>query len=351
MEQWVDKEILKLSKHAAIELKEFLAAVPFPASTGVLEPDFRILADVGDVITAEMTVDAWIALPPHPHQRNTARHARATHLKQAKNATGVVARQLAHVVAARLGEALYKIDGHTRGHLWERGQLPRPQMLRVTLYPVASREELDALYEVFDAPPAAKTRYDQVYGGFRECGFQPRSKRLRHGFLNDALNIALRGGIRGQQSRAQPDVNLYRAVAVFKRELELLDGLDPQPRPFYSGVVAAALIGLALYPDDRVLDFFRKVQNGEGNRKEGRSDPVDAVLLVIQQMTLERKAAKTALQAELCARTLRGLLTWLAGPENHRNQYWLKTSIHAVQLEPLIAEMKAKKNIQDDPTL
>jgi hypothetical protein len=116
-------------------------------------------------------------------------------------------------------------------------------------------------------------------------------------------------------------------------------------------VVAAALIGLTLYPPERVLEFFKKLQNGEGNRKEGRSDPVDAVLNVVQQMTLERRAAQTARQAELCARTLRGLLTWLAGPETQRNQYWLKTSIHAVPMEPLLEQVKLKKGIRDDPTL
>jgi hypothetical protein len=314
-------------------------------------PGFHVLADTTGVTTAEMTVEAWLALPNHPHQRNTARHSRAVHLKQAKQAAGAVARQLAHVVAARLDGIYYKIDGHTRSYLWAQGKLPRPAILHVTIYQVSSRAELDALYEVFDASTAVKTRYDQVYGGYQECGFQPRSKRLRHGFLNDALNIALRGGIRGQQSRSLPDVNLYRAVAAFKRELELLDGIDPEPRPFYSGVVAAALIGLALYPPDRVLEFFQKLQNGEGNRKDGRSDPVDAVLNVIQQMTLEKRAAQTTLQADLCARTLRGLVTWWAGPETQRNQYWLKTSIHAINLEPLLAELKAKKGIQNDPTL
>ena len=67
------------------------------------------------------------------------------------------------------------------------------------------------------------------------------------------------------------------------------------------------------------------------------------MLNVIQHMTLEKRAAQTTLQADLCARTLRGLLTWLAGPESQRNQYWLKTSIHAINLEPLLGEMKAKK--------
>jgi hypothetical protein len=53
----------------------------------------------------------------------------------------------------------------------------------------------------------------------------------------------------------------------------------------------------------------------------------------------------------LCGRTLRGLLTWLAGPKQQRNQYWLQYGIKAVDMAPLLAQMKAKKGIQDDPEL
>jgi hypothetical protein len=324
---------------------------PGSAAPAMAEPAFQVLADTGPIVTAQMAVDDWIALPDHPHHRNPASHASAVHLRQAKRAAGAVASLLAHVVAACWEGNYYKVDGHARGYLWETGELPRPDSLHATIYRVASRAELDALYEAFDTSTAIKTGYDQVLAGFRDCGLQLQSKRLRQGFLNDALNIALRGATRELQDHRLPELDVYRAVAAFKPELELLDGIDPQPLPFYSGVVAAALIGLTLFSPRRVLDFFGKLNRGEGNRKNGRSDPVDAVLNVIQHMTLEKRAAQTTLQAELCARTLRGLVTWLAGPESQRNQYWLKTSIHAINLEPLLAELKAKKGLQDDPTL
>ena len=41
------------------------------------------------------------------------------------------------------------------------------------------------------------------------------------------------------------------------------------------------------------------------------SDPVDAVLIAVERMNLEKTAARTALQGDLCARALRGLQTWL----------------------------------------
>lgn len=315
------------------------------------QPRFRMLSDTSRIQTAEITVDDWIALPNHPHQRNTLRHANAPHLRFAKQADGAVADHLSHVVAAHLDGTYYKVDGHTRAYLWQQRKLPRPARLHVTLYQVASRAELDNLYKIFDSAGAAKTRNDEVYAGYRECGLQLRSSRLRHGLLSDTLNIALRGATRTQQDRQRPEVDLFRAVAVFKEELVLLDGIDPQPNPFYSGVVAAALIGLTLYPKDRILDFFDKLNRKEGNRRAGRSDPVDAVLTVIQQMTMDRSITHSIRQAELCARTLRGVLTWVAGPGQRRNQYWLQCGIKAADMEPILAKLKATKGIQDDPGL
>lgn len=296
-------------------------------------------------------MDDWIALPNHPHHRNTVRHAGAVHLGHAKRASGALASLLAHVVAARWDETDYKVDGHTRAYLWAQGELPRPDHLHVTIYRVASRAELDALYDAFDVSTAIKTGYDQVLAGFRDCGLQLESKRLRQGFLNDALNIALRGVTRELQDSALPELDVYRAVAVFEPELRLLDGIDPQPSPFYSGVVAAALIGLALFETKRVLSFFDRLNRKEGNRKNGRSDPVDAVLIAVERMSLEKTAARTALQGELCARVLRGLQTWLDGPKKSRHQYWLQNAIHAVNMTPLLADLKARKAIAGVPTL
>lgn len=316
------------------------------------KPAFHVVADSQEIITAHLALEDWIDLPNHPHHRNTMRHAgTAVHLKCAKKATGAVARHLAHVVAAYWDGRYYKVDGHTRTYLWQCGELPKPDRLHVTIYRVASRAELDALYEAFDTSTAIKTGYDQVLAGLRDCGLQLQSKRLRQGFLNDALNIALRGTTRDMQDPALPELDVYQAVAVFKQELELLDSINPQPSPFYSGVVAAALIGLSLFETKRVLGFFDRLNRKEGNRKNGRSDPVDAVLIAIERMSLEKTAARTALQGDLCARVLRGLQTWLVGPKKNRHQYWLQYSIHAANMEPLLMELRVRKNICNVETL
>ena len=312
---------------------------------------FDVLVDTGRIMTAHLTVEAWISLPDHPHHRHVAQHANAIHLQHARQAKGAVASLLSHVVAACWEGVYYKVDGHTRGYLWQCGALPRPDRVHVTIYRVGSRTELDALYATFDISTALKTGYDQVLAGFRDCGLQLQSARLKQGFLSDALNIALRGVPRDLQDPVSLDLDIYRAVAVFKTELELLDGIDPQPSPFFSGVVAAALLGLALFKTKPVLDFFVRLNREEGQRKRGRSDPVDAVLLAIEKMRLEKIAIQASVQGELCARVMRGLQTWLLGPKQNRQQYWLQNAIHPANMAPVLAALKAKKEIEYVTTL
>lgn len=318
----------------------------------VQTPPFEMMAENGPILTARIRTVDWIDLPDHPRHRNTSYHAGvATHLKLARKAKGAVAHHLSHVVAAYWAGTYYKVDGHTRAYLWERGELSYPEWLHATVYQVTSREELNDLYEVFDTSTANKTTYDHVLAGFRDCDLRLQSRRLRKGFLNDALNIALRGVTRELQKPDTPAVDIYRAIRVFKEELLLLDGIDPQPSPFYSGVVAAALIGLVLFEQASVLSFFDKLNRKQGNRIEGRSDPVDAVLIAIEKMAMEKTAARTTLQGDLCARVLRGLQTWLAGPDSSRHQYWLQYALHAINMEPLLERLKVRKGIENDPAL
>ncbi len=314
----------------------------------------RVLADTGKIITAEMTVDDWCALPDHPRQRNTRRHAHASHWQLAKRAKGAVLDHLAHVTAACLNGRYYKVDGHTRAWLWETGALPLPDRLHVTVYRVATTAELDELYTTFDTQSAAESNYDKVYGAYRECGLELTSKRLKHGFIVDALNIALRGATRSNQDkRALPEIDIYKAVAVFKEELVRLDSVNPQPEVFYSGVVAAGLIALSLYPEG--IEFFQKLARREGNKRNGRMDPVEAVLVYVDKLKQERSSWMNAQQENLCARTLRAFLAWKDGRQEEGRgktaQYWFKAKMRAIEIQPLIAQMKAKKGIGEEPVL
>ncbi|MFO1351547.1 MAG: hypothetical protein U1F68_13120 [Gammaproteobacteria bacterium] len=319
---------------------------PRTASTNLPEKPFRILSDNGKIITAEMTVQDWCELPDHPRQRNTARHAHAGHWMLAKQAKGAVLDHLAHVTAAVLEGNYYKVDGHTRAYLWETGQLKAPDTLHVTMYRVASKAELNELYTVFDTQSAAETSFDKVFGAYREHGLTLTSKRLKNGFIVDALNIALRGVTRANQDKRKfPEIDIYKAVGAFKDELMLLDGVNPQPEVYYSGVIAAALIALSLYPHG--IDFFQKLAGREGNKRNGRMDPVEAVLVFVDRLKQERSSWVNAQQEELCARTFRAFLAWEQGRQD-KGQFWFKSKLRAIDVRPFIQEMKVKKAITDE---
>jgi hypothetical protein len=306
------------------------------------------VADVGPVYTLEMPTGAWIDLADHPRQRNIERQARKPHWRLAQRASGAVKEALRLVVAAELDELLHKVDGHTRALLWRLGKLPAPDTVFVTVHRVRSRDELDALYDIFHVPAAGESAYDQVYGAFRQTGLALKSRRLKEGFLASALNIALRGVGKPQQDKRHSEpIDIYAAVEAFKVELELLDSVDPQPEVFYSGVVAAALIGLALYPE--TLEFFARLSGRQGEKRAGRADPVEAVLSLIAELKNQRNSWVNAQQAELCARTLRALEAWREGAASEHN--WLQRKPRPMDLKPYVDRLKQLKGIEGNPRL
>jgi hypothetical protein len=137
-------------------------------------PDFRSLGGgTGGVTTAEMTVDAWIALPhpSAPAQYRPSLSGRASQAGQAGGGRGGE-RHLAHVVAARLEGNYYKIGwSHPKLSVGAGSSCHARPFCTSRFIQVSSRAELDALYEVFDASTASKTRYDQVYGGYQGVRF------------------------------------------------------------------------------------------------------------------------------------------------------------------------------------
>lgn len=287
-------------------------------------------------------------LADHPRQRNVQRQARKPHWRLAQRASGAVKEALRLVIAAELDGHLYKVDGHTRAWLWHLRKLSAPETVFVTVHRTHSREELDALYDVFHESGARESTYDQVYGAFRQIGLSLKSRRLKEGFLASALNIALRGVGKPQQDKQQVEpIDIYAAVEAFKNELELLDSVDPQPEIFYSGVVAAALIGLALYPES--LEFFARLSKRQGEKRAGRPDPVEAVLCLITELKNQRSSWVNAQQAELCARTLRALEAWREGPASER--YWLQRKPRSMDLKPFVDRLKRLKGIEGNPRL
>ncbi len=271
----------------------------------------RVLSDTGSSYTVELSTEQWAALPDHPRQRDTQRQASKAHWTQARVAQGPALEALRSVVAAELEGRIYKVQGHTRGLLWTTGKLPDPGTVFATIYRCRNREELNNLRATFDTQSAAETMFDRVSGAYREQHLTLTSKRLRNGTIVDALSIAMRGFARGDDTSSKEDFDVYEAVRVFAPELRLLDTVDPQPETFHTGIVAAALLSLALDPS--TLEFFDRLSRAQGSKKDGLLDPIEGTLWIINRIKRQRSGWLKSRQEQLCSTTLVAVRLWKAG--------------------------------------
>lgn len=309
-------------------------------------------APAGDIVMMDWAV--WRDLPSHPRQRDTERHAKAKHFIEAKASNKrIVKEHLAHVTAAIYRGRWYKVDGHTRTFLWENGslKLPDDHTLRVTVFECRTRDELNKLYTMFDNPSAAERSYEQVYGAMRELNMELRSKRLRRGHFKDALFLA----IRALPSARQPnvgDLDLYKATAVYKKELMKLDTMSKRglvPSTFLTGVLAAALVSVKLWP--KTIELWRALNEDEWERRGGRSD---AAGILAQHINMargnENLTRSSQWQEHLFRMALMAAKKWNEANEKGET-HWFKAVPRELDPVPLIEAVRKKERLGFDLTL
>jgi hypothetical protein len=263
---------------AAVNLPKTNKSSPEAAS----EPASRqVLSDGGASYTLEMPASAWTALLDHPRQR---------------------------------------------GYLWQLGKLKKPASVYVTVYRCKTRAELIELYGTFDSQAAVEKQQDRVTGAMRQLRLNFQSKRLRYGAITDALSIALRGVARGKDSFGQnyEEFDVFEAMEVFTPELRLLDAVDPQPEVFHTGVIAAALLALAL--DARTIEFFLKVSKPMRKQKdEPPFDPMHGIRWLMKNIRQEGTGRSKITQEDICGSVLGAIELWRKGDADPA--YWVTNKI------------------------
>ena len=312
-----------------------------------LMPDIQPTGN-GAPATLELAASAWTSALDHPsHSAGPTDQ----HWAFMKNASGSLRETLRQVVGCKWEGALYKLDGHVRAGLWRNGAVAAPATVRATIYFPESEREFYDLYRVHHATSSALSRLDEIQAAFRENELSLNSRRLKHGLLVQAFTLALRGRIRVASD--ETPVDLRNAVGLFRDELLLLDKAMPSAEIFQTGVVAAALICLTLYPKHEV--FFEKLAQEKGNKRDGLMDPVECVLSLVEKIRNQGTASIDAVQEDLCARTVRAFLAHMRGdPEifdgrvnNTMKRYWFKRMIQGVDLDAYVQRVRRKKKIAD----
>lgn len=302
-----------------------------------------------------MSFEVWRGLKTHPRQRDTERHAKAKHFMEARTSTGVVLDRLNHVTAAVWNGEWYKVDGHTRTHLWEAGELPKPQddTLRVTVYECKTRDELNHLYMTFDSPSAAERSFEQIYGAMRELGVTLNSKRLRRGHFKDALFMGIRGLPASRQPPKAADVDLYKATAFFKDELLMLDQASPRgldPSVFLTGILAAALITTKLWPE--TIELWAQLNDGQWRRTSSGQSDAPGILTqeIMKARGNERVTRSSRWQEQLFGMALMAAKKWHEGHEKGET-HWFRVAPRRLDPVPLIEQMRKEAGKGLEPTL
>lgn len=243
--------------------EDVIAAVKARSSVSTLLPPPKVERMM-------MIVDDWIEVEDCPMQRDTA--------ARAKKAQDYLRRPLPthyEVSAARYGDKLIKLDGHTRALLWKEGTIDRIcDSVNVTIYTVNSLAEMRSLYESFDSKLASKTAYDNTLSAVKSNGLVLSSTVLRTARFGQALNVASQ----------LPASERYEQVRMFVPELEMLDELNMGSSSCWNPHIAAALLTLKLH-GPAARDFWHRVNHNDGCSEGGVGDPV----FTVNQLTLKSR--------------------------------------------------------------
>jgi len=259
----------------------------------------------------------------------------------------------AWVALVRVGDNLYKLNGKQRKEAWSTGKIQPPENLSAQVFDIS-----EAIFLALNAD-AQKLQLDQlppndtVKLAVADLGLNFTSERLKSGFINEAINIALRGKQRALQdkrsAREKQDIDIKKAITVFSQELMLIDHLNPKPEIFVTGVLSGALIMLGLNKDIR--EFLVRLSEQRGEIIEDSHDPVSCLLGAIHSYSfrMTQKLMKARMSIDLCKKTIQAILLWEKGPESPR--YWRKKDLTGVDHLPYIRELKQLKGINENRDL
>ncbi len=309
----------------------------------VIEITDKIKINNKTVCYSKVSFDDWSILPDGfgDSKGSSAKYTQKTEKKWlglAKNEE--LQNYIASVDVALIDGNYFKITGLIRNGLWKKGLLEKPDTLLLCIYSLeqsAYDELISTLY-----PISIKNRsQEQVLTCYKRLGLTFDSNRLKHGYITEAINIALRGEPRALQDKRslRNEINIDSAIEVFKEELILIDRINPDVKLFSTGILAAALLMLSI--DPQTIDFFNRLNSLQGETKNERNDPVESLLRIIESMK-KKATSEGKFQVELCAKTIRAIQAWTAGAENDR--YWLKR-LNSVDYLPHIRKMKHIKDI------
>ena len=180
----------------------------------------------------------FINLPAYPRQVRTNLHA--PKLLKAVLSEGAI-ETVECVSTVVVNSVRYKLDGHTRSHLWSNNFIPVPPTVTVTEYIASDMDAANKLFDKFNHPVNHRTIGSRISGIFKELNVQLSSPIFLTGKIASVLRIldmAECGQYRNIEKKRE------EIIGKWIKEIETVDPyFQIQDSMFHqSGVVAGALL-------------------------------------------------------------------------------------------------------------
>lgn len=257
----------------------------------------------------------------------------------------------AQVMLLRVDKNLYKLDGKYKKQLWLSNKAAPPEFLVAQVFEIQESQFTELNNQALDHLRSLMSPQDLVKLVYDELGIVLTSERLKSGSINEAINIALRGKHRVSQLKKadleNKEINMKKAIEVFRSELVQIDKLNPNPDIFVSGILAGALIMLGLHQKNKKVEEFLICLNEQGGQTLGDTfDPILLVLKAIEKYTTSSdSSSKRRFSIYTCQIFVQALTAWLEGDKSPN--YWRKRVSSGADLMPYIKALKEMKGISE----
>ncbi len=274
---------------------------------GAADLSVFVAAADGDIVQAPAKVfTACSFLDPSQGKLSKADRVFWTDIGQRR---GKLRRQTAYVAVAVIGGVPYILDGAKRARAWKDGLSKAPEEIFVTVHQLLSISHAQKMAAAYQTSQKVERSAETIQAAYQKFSMQITSHRLSHGAIGNAIYLAFRGS--NYEDEAHPTsapINLTEAVGLIRKELKLLDGFGCPSRVFYSGILAMAIIALAVDPDFE--EFISQIAEKRGNKVDGKMDPAESVLHLALITELMEPGRAPHTNPNSFGRALRGFDKW-----------------------------------------
>ncbi|MBK8815382.1 MAG: hypothetical protein IPN42_07710 [Methylococcaceae bacterium] len=258
---------------------------------------------------------------------------------------------LSMLALAKVDGELYKLNGKPRLIAWTSDKLRAPDVLIAQIIDIKAANFFALENEIKAKRKASLPANEWVKEMYKELGLSFNSNRLKEGLISEAITIAFRGRPRELQDKRfikeRVELNLKKAIGLFSEELLFIDSLNPKPEIFMTGVLAAALIMLGgTSQPTEIREFLLRLNNKQGEIKEGLEDPVAGLLRVLEGYRMSDRNAQSHMTIGLCKIALQSMTLWQEGADSPK--FWRKKLVTGIDHMPYIRKLKHQKDVYAD---